>query len=37
MESALAKARLIINEMKGTVWTSTGTRPDAVESRGRVG
>ena len=32
MESALAKARLIVNEMKGTVWTSTGMRPDGVRA-----
>ena len=35
MESALAKARLVVNEMEGTVWTSTGIR--RRESRGHVG
>ena len=33
MEAALAKARMVVNQMKGTVWTSTGHR----ESRSRVG
>ena len=32
MESAVAKARLIVNEMKGTVWTSTGMRPDGASA-----
>ena len=32
MESALGKARLIVNEMKGTVWTSTGTRPNGTRA-----
>ena len=33
MESALAKARLIVNEVKGTVWTSTtGTRPNGARA-----
>ena len=32
MESALAKARLIVNEMKGTVWRSTGTRPNGARA-----
>ena len=32
MEPALAKARPIVNEMMGTVWTSTGTRPDGVRA-----
>ena len=27
MESTLGKARLVVNEMTGTVWTSTGLRP----------
>ena len=31
-EPALAKARLIVNEMKGTVWTSTGRRPDGMRA-----
>ena len=28
VEAALARARLVVNQMKGTVWTSTGLRPD---------
>ena len=32
MESALAKARQIVDEMKGTVWTSTGMRPDGART-----
>ena len=28
MGTALAKARLVVNQMEGTVWTSTGIRPD---------
>ena len=29
MESALAKTRLAVDEMQGTLWTSTGMRPDS--------
>ena len=34
---ALAKARLTINETKGTVWTSTGTRPNGSRVECDVG
>ena len=37
MESALAKARLIVNEMKGTVWTSTGTRQNGARAGAHMG
>ena len=32
MELGLAKARLVVSELKGTLWTSTGTRPDGVRA-----
>ena len=28
MEAALAKARVVVNQLKGNVWTATGIRPD---------
>ena len=28
MEAALSKVRQVVNQMKGTIWTSTGLRPN---------